>query len=527
MCVTAGLYAACFPPHAHAALLFVALVPLLLAVDGVGPRDAALLGGGFGLLGAAAVSAWVAPTLVGFFEKPWSLTGPLLAIFWFGMAAPYYAIAFAALATARPLLPRAAWLLLVPAAWVCAELLRASFGLRAAWALVGDGFVEWPRLRQLAELTGVYGIGALVALANTLLAEALRLAALRARGRPAPLAPAACSAAALALASCAALGFGELRLRELASAPRGEALEVVLVQGNVPQELRWRRAAASRVLRRYADLTRDALADGGRADLVLWPENALQSAVDDPVYGAALRRSIERGGVPTLLGAPRSGVLGAARRHWNSVHVLSPGAEPVHYDKRRLLPFSETDPLGGWLPRSRRGDLDLGGFTPGTRPGLLRVAGNSLGVMICFEAIYPELARELAGSGARLLVNPSNDGWFRGAGSAEQHLRQTIFRAIETRLPLLRVTTTGVSAVVLPDGRVDRRLGSGEQGVLRARIRLSADPPTFYVRFGDVFALALSGALACCAAVALWRRSQTPRALMRPRACSAADEVNV
>ncbi len=266
ICVTAVAYAACFPPHAHAALLFVALVPLLLAIDGVGPRDAALLGGGFGLLGAAMVSAWVAPTLAGFFEKPWSVTGPLLAVFWSGMAAPYYAVAFAALAAARPLLPRAGWLMLVPAAWVCAELLRTNLGLRAAWALTGDAFVDWPRLRQLAELTGVYGISALVVLANTVLAEGLRLATLRARGRPEPLAPAGWAGAAFALALCATLVFGELRLRQLAVAPQGEVLEVALVQGNVSQELRWQRAGASRVLRRYARLTREALARQPRPD---------------------------------------------------------------------------------------------------------------------------------------------------------------------------------------------------------------------------------------------------------------------
>jgi apolipoprotein N-acyltransferase len=270
------------------------------------------------------------------------------------------------------------------------------------------------------------------------------------------------------------------------------------------------------VLERYASLTREALR-AGPAALVVWPENAIQVEPGDPALGPALRAFAARlGGAPLLLGAPRSarGPDGGLLRT-NAAHLLGPGGAAAHYDKIRLLPLGESSPL----PGAARGDLDAGVWSAGREPGLLDAGGLRLGVLICLEATDPGMARTLARGGAAVLVNLSNDGWFRGRGGDRQHLQLARFRAIETGLPLLRATTTGVTAVIAPDGALVAALPPGEPGVLRAALPARRPGATLYARTGDVLPAACS--LVCVGAAALAAsRARSPRA--QPRAVSAS-----
>jgi apolipoprotein N-acyltransferase len=277
----------------------------------------------------------------------------------------------------------------------------------------------------------------------------------------------------------------------------------VVVQAAVEPELRWQRAHATRVLRRHAELTREAIRGASPTALIVWPENAIQTPPDDPTLGPPLRDFVARTGIPLLLGAPRSSRDGhGARQHFNAAYLLGPDGELQHYDKMRLLPFSEG---GGWSFGRARGDLDEGVYAEGSEPGLFDVAGERVGILICFEAIYPEMARALARRGASALVNLSNDGWFQGVGGARQHQQLAAFRAIETGLPLVRATPTGLTSVVAPDGRVIAVLAPERPGVLRAALPAPRTTPTVYTRVGDAFAAACTLACGLALAVALRR----------------------
>ncbi len=481
--VTAGAYSLAYPPFGWEALLWIALVPLLQRVERMGVGQAALAGAGFGVLIAAFIVAWIGPTLVGYYERSLLFTVGLLGVLWLTMGAPFYAAACAALAFARPRVSRLAWLLLVPCAWVAAELTRTRLGLQASWALVGDAFHEWARLRQIADVTAVYGVSFVVVLGNAVVLETLRV--VREGGeRRAWL----CVVGAFVAVVGAAVSYGEVRRDRFAHRPDAETLDWVLVQGNVEPQLRWQRTAAARVLRRYGSLTRDAVGGGEAPDLVVWPENAIQTGLEDPVYGPPLLRMVHGLDVPLVLGAPRTETRGGERLNYNSAFLIAPGAAPDHYDKRRLMPFGESDPLGDAFDTGRRGDLDGGRWVPGTHPGIFEVDRRSIGVLICLEAIYPETVRDVVASGAEVIVNLSNDGWFQGRAGPEQHFQQTVFRSIEVRRPLVRVTTTGVTALVEPDGTVRHRLDHGERGTLRVEVRPVSGETTVYARFGDVFA---------------------------------------
>jgi apolipoprotein N-acyltransferase len=210
---------------------------------------------------------------------------------------------------------------------------------------------------------------------------------------------------------------------------------------------------------------------------------------------------VEKLGAPVLVGAPRTGKEG----HHNSAALMIPNEEIRYYDKMRLLPFSETHPIDHLRSLPAHGDDHPFGYIAGARPGLFDWNEGRLGVLICFEAIYPSLARDLALQGATAIVNLSNDGWYRGSGGPEQHLGQVVFRAIETGLPLIRSTTTGISAVISPSGEIVARLEEGERGILRVSVPTARREATLYVRHGDVYAKGSALLLCLTAALALLR----------------------
>jgi apolipoprotein N-acyltransferase len=283
----------------------------------------------------------------------------------------------------------------------------------------------------------------------------------------------------------------------------------LLVQGDVAAQLRWQRAHATRVLRAYADLTRDALRERSeKPALVVWPENAIQTAPDDPSLGPPLLGFVRAIGVPLVVGAPRAESRASGGARYNAAHLLRPDGSRAHYDKIRLLPLSETALLAG---AARHGDLEAETWSAGRTPGLFEVGGERLGVLICLEATYPGMARTLERAGATALLNLSNDGWYRGRGGDRQHLQQVVFRAIETGLPVVRVTTTGITAVIAPDGSIAATLPPGP-GALRIRVPAPSPVRPLYARVGDVFAWSC---VAFCALAAGVGARRAPRARWR------------
>ncbi|MCP5060508.1 MAG: apolipoprotein N-acyltransferase [bacterium] len=485
--VSAVAYGAlCFPPWAWSWLAWIVLVPLLLVLRGSGPLKAFIWTAGWGYLATISVIAWLLPTLTGHFE--WSQPLSLGFIVGFGVvaAAPFYGLGGVLYGAAARRHGPLAGAVLFAACWVVGEFARTHLGFRTPWALLGDSQAEAIRIRQLADLGGVYLVTAMVAFVNACLAELILVChrvLQRSQASPRLALPVAGAAVAVLLASNV---YGELRRRQFA--PTESAFKVALVQGNVPPQLRWRSSTASHVVRRYGSLTRNLLLEREEPDpdLILWPENAIQTPLDHPTYGAAIQRVAMRS--PVLLGAPRNEVLEGSNRAYNSAVLVDASGTVGSYDKRRLLPFSETRPLGDWLSLGERGDLDAGSYSAGQSPGLFAVNGEMLGVLICMEGLYPDLSREAVLGGASLLINLSNDGWYRGLGGAEQHLRQVVFRAIENRRPLLRATTTGISAIVGPDGSIVASLPQDATGVLEHAVPETPVGLSPYTRAGDLFA---------------------------------------
>jgi apolipoprotein N-acyltransferase len=419
------------------------------------PRTAAALGFAFGIGHFLVGVSWVYVSLHDFGGLPAPLAGLATIVFGLILAAYPAAVGWTQAKLAAPAPAQLAapgvpvrLMLVIPAAWALAEWLRGWIFTGFPWLALGYSQLDGP-LAGFAPVAGVFGVSFLAAV----VAGAL-LALVVARG----------AARVVALATIGAIAAGGWALRAIDwTTPHGEPVEVALLQGNIPQELKFVPGRYQATLDTYA-----RLASSTKARLVVLPETAIPRFLDDvdPVYLETLSAPVAARGGDVLVGVP---VLDRTRRYYNA--VVSLGASPRQvYAKSHLVPFGEFVPTGfGWLIAMMR--IPLGEFARGApdQPPLA-VAGQRVAVNICYEDAFGEdIIRPLPA--ATLLVNVSNVAWFGNSLAPAQHLRISRMRAIETGRYMLRATNTGVTAIVAPDGAVVGRLPSFTEGVLEGRVR--------------------------------------------------------
>jgi apolipoprotein N-acyltransferase len=353
--------------------------------------------------------------------------------------------------------------LVFPALWVACEALRGWVFTGFPWLYLGYSQMESP-LRGLAPVVGVLGVSFATAATSGLLLALGRAQNWRAR-----------LGWGLTLA---ALWGGAAALDHIQwTAPTGSPLRVSLVQGAIPQQVRWRAEDRVANIRRYLNLTRSHWG----AQLIVWPENALTLFYHDATdFLADLTEEAQAHGADLLIGLP---VLDADQRHYyNSLVGLPAGA---FYFKHHLVPFTEFLPFKALLgPLVSFFQVPMSNFSPGpAHQGPMSLAGHQLGLSICYEAAFP---REIAAAlpAADLLVNVSNDGWFGNSLAPHQNLQMAEMRALETGRWLLRGTNTGISAIIGPEGRLRARSPQFQDYVLTADVQPMAGA-TPYVHLGD------------------------------------------
>jgi apolipoprotein N-acyltransferase len=287
-------------------------------------------------------------------------------------------------------------------------------------------------------------------------------------------------------ALAATLAYGAYAQRAYAS-PGEDGRRILVVQGNVPNEFRWKRAFFERTLATYARLS--YAPHGERPDLIVWPENAVNFYVNrEPMLLQQIGTVAGRARDGLLLGGPRLADDTHAR---NSAYLLDAGGGArATYDKRRLVPFAEYDPFLG----AKTGGPEQPFYSPGGDAQPLRAADMSLGTIICYEVLFPHLVRDLVAKGADVLVNLANDAWLDGGDDSarQQHFSMTVFRAIETRRFLVRAAANGVSGLVTPLGRPYALIASDTAGASEARVQ-PRQGLTPYVRWGHAWVVVVGG----------------------------------
>jgi len=467
------LLALAFPSASLAPLAWFALVPLFCSLEERPFRKGFVTG----LVFFAAVLYWLNIVMVtyGGLNLVFSIVAYLLLVAY--LALYVGAVTAAAMHLARRLGWSPLWTL--PLAWAAGEYLRAHLLSGFPWASLGYSQYALLPLVQSADLWGVYGLSLLLVFSNAVLARLWKEAPER-RWRG------SCLAGLLVLAGLfvANLGYGYLRLDQAAETDR-EQLRIALIQGNIDQSVKWNPDHLARTLRTYLDLSRQAIAPQP-VDLLVWPESATPFFYQDGGPAARLVDDLAvASGSYLLFGSPAYQREEGRTSYLNSAFLLSPQGRPLgRSDKVHLVPFGEYVPLKWLLPFVDKLVVGIGDFSPGT-VSPLAMNGHQLGVLVCYEAIFPDLARDYVRQGADLLVNITNDAWFGRSSAPWQHLEMACFRAIENRVWLARAANTGVSALVDPTGKIRRESGLFEATQISGLAGYGARPG-IYGRFGDV-----------------------------------------
>ena len=473
--------------HTHAWWLPLAAIALLAWCAGAAtPRRAALLGWLFGSAWLGAGTWWLFISLHRYGGLPaWMAVAAVAALC--ALLSLYLALAMAAFARWRrgAVFADAA---LFAALWLLAELARGVLFTGFPWLATGYSQVDAP-LAALAPWIGVYGVGAVAALAAALLAAGL------AGGR----AGAPALAAAVALVGLPALPGPASFTRDAGT------LSVTLLQTNVAQDEKF---AAERMPEALEWVARQLMA--ARGALVVAPETAvplLPSELEQlaPGYWAALQKVFAPPGRQALVGIP----LGDYERGYsNSVLGLAGGGSAYRYDKTHLVPFGELIPTGfHWFTEMM--DIPLGDFTRGPlNAPSFEAAGQRVAPNICYEDLFgEELARRFIDPALAptVFANVGNIGWFGDTIANPQHLNISRFRTLEFQVPMLRATNTGATAAIDHRGQVVAELPPFTRGTLDATVqgRSGVTPFAWWAaRAGLWPLLALAGAVVAAAA---WR----------------------
>lgn len=562
---TGGGMALLFPPFDVGDLVWVVFIPLLVALWTLGEkrrkRTAALLGFLTGLafflpnlawLRTVSGAGWVALSLyLALFPALWAMFAATLGNPWRestiipmpGLPERRWALSFRSLRHAFA----------CAAVWTGLEWLRGWLFTGFGWNTLGVAFHETPVIAQAADLFGALGLSILPIFLQAVIVQAGRRLARGAReGRLRPHYD--FGLAALLMAAVASYG-----IYRISTVGKGESirLRALLVQLNIPQEAARQLWSATDIHLGYEEETLGALAkvaeedqrrleaaigqgnEGGidlkTPDWIVWPETALTGRVlstDTGAWGVGVENRItldrvrEAGEFTVVMGLneiegeeiAEGLMMKEDARVWNSLVVMPPDGSLQTFRKRHLVIFGEYIPLVESLPflakiyEQQAGVKYGGAFSKGEslEPVMTEIRGEKVGLIpsVCFEDSVPRLLRKFVRGGPQLIVNVTNDGWFKESPGAAQHFANARFRAIELRRPMLRCANTGVSAALTatgltihPDGGAKQELRDEKgshftRGHLLAEIDIPRNPPlTLYAVIGDwgAIGLALAG----------------------------------
>lgn len=478
------LLALSFPKPGLSLLAWFAFVPLLLAMGKKSPAASFKLGFACGMTAYAGVFYWLNIVMITYGKLHWSVSVALYLIL-----AAYIAlyVGLTAWIVGRARDVGISPLFSFPVIWVGLEYLRSFLFTGFPWASLGYSQYRTLPLIQVSDIAGVYGLSFLIALGNIVLYLMLKGMA----GKEKASYPTK-GAAFFLLLMVVTLGYGFNRLNSTES---GTPLKVSLIQGNIPQDVKWDPSFQEATVGIYERLSRQPSVTG--SDLVVWPESAAPFFFqDDARYADRIRKLAVELKAGLITGSPAYDRTDSGVKYLNSAFLLAPSGDVVgRSDKIHLVPFGEYVPMANLLPFVNKLVTGIGDFSPGAAAVPLETGKGKAGILICFEGIFPELSRAYVQAGSRLLVNISNDAWYKKSSAPYQHLSMTVFRAVENRVPLVRATNTGISSIIDSKGHIRGMTPLFSEAVLAGEIRLGSGD-TIYSRYGDIFAvscLILSG----------------------------------
>ena len=476
------LLALSFPKFGHPAIAWIALTPLLVALN---QRVSLVRAFWLGLLTGAiylwGTLYWLSTVMTRYGDINFAASIAINAVFIAYLA--LYPALFAVVIRRLTMAFGSGALIAVPFVWTATELGRMYIFTGFPWVLLGYSQATVVPIAQAASVVGVFGVSAMVAAVSAALAGVV----VERSWRPAAL-----------VLSCVLLvaAWGNVRARSAEFTREGQAIRVGVVQPNVLEEERETAGKAPEILGRDLSLTREALSKD--VSLVVWPESGLSpyTIEDYPDVSRAIRETAQQADVSILIGSDQYEWREVAGRRsvdksFNAAFMMqSNGSIGGVYRKMHLVPWGEYVPLKNWLTFVGPLVQAIGrGFDAGDTMTLLPLGKHHVSTAICYEIIYPDLVRRFVLQGSELLTTITNDSWFGATSAPYQHFEQASMRAIEEGRYLVRSANTGVSGIVDPYGHVLARTDIFHPAVVAGEVRLLR-VTTIYARIGDVFAYA-------------------------------------
>jgi apolipoprotein N-acyltransferase len=466
-----------FPKFGNGILAWVALIPLFHALRDAKPGEAFKTGFLTGLIAHVGILYWISYVVVqyGYLPVYAGISAMLLLATYLSLYTALFSMGIVYLRTRGHVL-----YLVAPLLWTTLEYVRSNFLTGFPWENLAYSQYLFGNIIQIADITGIYGISFAIVLINAVLYNVVTAKSRRGRSPMVEIVT-ACSVFLLLY------GYGHFRTASIQeSLKNASSIEVALIQGNIDQNIKWDERYQSQTLEIYRSLSlRSIPAPGG---LIVWPETAAPFYFERPGPLQETLVNLARiSGRTLLFGSPSYEEENGKVSFMNSAYLLRPdGVVAGRYDKVHLVPYGEYVPLRQLFPFIGKLVAGIGDFRPGRGYDPLVSDGRRFGVLICYEGIFPEAARNYKRNRADLLVNITNDAWFGKTSAPYQHLSMTVFRAVENRLYLVRAANTGVSAVIDPTGVILSRTGVFERTVLKDEVKF-IDEKTFYAAYGDLF----------------------------------------
>jgi apolipoprotein N-acyltransferase len=476
---------AAFPKLGLSMLAWVALVPLHIALRGRSSKEAFRVGMIAGLAHYLTLLYWVVFTMRTYGYLPWWQCVSLLVLL-----AAYLSLYTGLFSWALVRCCRQPFhlILLAPVLWVALEYIRSFLLTGFTWGTVGYSQFNRLHIIQISDIFGVYGVSFLVVFFNAAVYLLLLfLAQKKWQDHPVQKWQALLAVVSPLILIGLGMTYGNMRIQAMDGAAAAASLRrVAVIQGNIDQARKWDPAFQIGTTKKYVDLTLSVVPH--QPDLVVWPETATPFYFEaSPKLTRVVTDAVRQAGIRLLVGSPSVQGEAGSQAYYNSAYMVAPNGHATgRYDKVHLVPFGEYVPLKPVLSFLGKMVAQVGDFSSGEKGRTLAWGDNEppIGVQICFEIIFPALARSQVGNGAGLLVNLTNDAWFGKSSAAYQHFSMAVFRAVENRRSLVRCANTGISGFVDPAGRIMDRTALFEDAVLVRGVPILSEK-TVYTRVGD------------------------------------------
>lgn len=456
-------------------LAWVALIPLFFALENKSLKRRFIVGYFFGLIFFSGILYWLANVTV---------PGTIVLILLLSLAPAIFSCLYI-----YPIPPNIYPIFYIPSIWVISEYLRTHLLTGFPWALLAySQYLNIPVI-QISDITASYGVSFVIVLINFCIYAVIRKSHNRKKYTVIGI---------FILIAVLFYGFFSLNQKYIT-----QPLKVSIVQGNIPQELKWDKDYERFILDKYEFLTQLASKEGSH--IIIWPETSVPVILGRDDIFERITNLADSLNTSLLVGVIREENL----KYYNSAVLISGNGKILgSYDKLHLVPFGEYIPLEEHIPWFRSLiDKVIGDFEAGRDFNLFTISIENIssqeksivknirfykfGVLICFEDIFPDLARNFVKKGALFLLNITNDAWFGNTAAPFQHVQSSVFRAIENRVPVIRSANTGVSCFINQNGIIIDSVKENEKEIFVDGYKHAEIHPilntTIYTRFGDVF----------------------------------------